>query len=199
MEEHDQMQENGTPEKEASAIEQQLQECLMQKDEWKDRCLRNAAEFENYKRRSEKERVGWITNTQAALLTDIIGIADDFERARLRLSGPSHPTHKASEDRPGSLALRSSKSEVEASSIGQASTSADLEGFSMIYKQFQKLLEKYGVQEIKEVTEFDPHLHEAIMQVESPGHTAGQIVQVLQKGYRFKDQILRPAKVSVAR
>lgn len=147
-----------------SAIEQQLQECIAQKDEWKDRCLRTAAEFENFKRRSEKERVLWITNTQAAVLTDIIGLVDDFERAF------------AAKDKNTSL-----------------------QGFELIYKSLQKILEKYGVQEIKEVAEFDPNLHEAIMQVESPDHQAGQIVQVLQKGYRFKDQILRPAKVSVAK
>lgn len=151
-------QENQHP-----SIAEQLNECLLQKDEWKDRCLRTAAEFENFKRRSEKERVLWITNTQASILADVLGLVDDFERAFAQPAGESR------------------------------------EGFELIYKSLQKILQKYGVQEIKEVTEFDPTLHEAIMQVESADHQAGQIVQVLQKGYRFKDQILRPAKVSVAK
>lgn len=146
------------------SLEQKLNECLIEKDEWKDRCLRTAADYENFKRRSEKERVQWITNTQAAMLNDLLSVVDDFDRAF------------ANKDQAGSP-----------------------EGFQMIYKSFQKLLDKFGVQEIKEVAEFDPNLHEAIMQVESPDHQAGQIVQVLQKGYRFKDQILRPAKVSVAK
>lgn len=146
-----------------SAVETQLNECLAQKDEWKDRCLRTAAEFENFKRRSEKERVLWISNTQAGILTDVLGLVDDFERAFAQPADTSR------------------------------------EGFKLIYKSLQKILEKYGVQEIKEITEFDPELHEAIMQVESADHQAGQIVHVLQKGYRFKDQILRPAKVSVAK
>ncbi|GMU19631.1 MAG: protein GrpE [Candidatus Babeliales bacterium] len=156
-------QETTTQTNQNPNLEQQLSECLIQKDEWKDRCLRTAAEFENYKRRSEKERVLWITNTQASILTDVIGLVDDFERA-----------------------------------FANKDETCSLQGFELIYKSLQKILEKYGVQEIKEVTEFDPNLHEAIMQVESPDHKAGQIVQVLQKGYRFKDQILRPAKVSVA-
>lgn len=145
-------------------LEVQLNECLLQKDEWKDRCLRTAADYENFKRRSEKERVQWITNTQAAILNDVIDLVDDFDRA-----------------------------------YDQKDQATTAEGFTMIYKSLQKILHKYGVQEIKEITEFDPNLHEAIMHVESPDHKPGQIVQVLQKGYRFKDQILRPAKVSVAK
>lgn len=147
-----------------SSLEQQLAACHTQKDEWKDRCLRTAAEFENYKRRSEKERVSWITNSQAGVLGDLLEVVDDFERA-----------------------------------MAAKDEHATAPGFELIYKSFQKLLHKYGVQEITETTEFDPTLHEAIMQVESADHQSGQIVQVLQKGYRFKDQILRPAKVSVAK
>jgi molecular chaperone GrpE len=150
-------------EKQNSTIEHQLNECLLEKDEWKDRCLRTAADFENFKRRSEKERIQWITNTQSSVLADVLDIVDDFERA---LAQPADQSR---------------------------------EGFELIYKSLQKILQKYGVQEIKEVAEFDPNLHEAIMQVESTDHQAGQIVQVLQKGYRFKEQILRPAKVSVAK
>lgn len=150
-------------EKQNATIEHRLNECLLEKDEWKDRCLLTAADFENFKRRSEKERISWITNTQASVLTDVLGIVDDFERA---LAQPVDQSR---------------------------------EGFELIYKSLQKILNKYGVQEIKEITEFDPNLHEAIMQVESPDHQSGQIVQVLQKGYRFKEQILRPAKVSVAK
>lgn len=156
-------EETKSQENQNSTLEQQLNECLVQKDEWKDRCLLTAADFENFKRRTEKERVMWITNTQATILTDVISLVDDFERAFAQPADQSR------------------------------------EGFELIYKSLQKILQKYGVQEIKEVTEFDPNLHEAIMHVESPDHQSGQIVQVLQKGYRFKDQILRPAKVSVAK
>lgn len=164
MSEQEIKNQESTNENQNPSLEQQLTECHAQKDEWKDRCLRTAAEFENFKRRSEKERVSWITNTQAAVLTDILEIVDDFDRA-----------------------------------IAAKQENATVPGFELIYKSFQKILQKYGVQEIKENTDFDPSLHEAIMQVDSADHQSGHIVQVLQKGYRFKDQILRPAKVSVAK
>lgn len=160
-----QTQEN-TQESNQADLAVQLQDCLAQKDEWKDRFLRTAAEFENYKKRSEKERAMWIANAQSSLLQDLIEVVDDFDRA---------------------FTLRSSDAQ-------QA-----LAGFELIYKSLQKLLEKYGVSEMKTVEHFDPTMHEAIMQVESSDHKPGDIVQVLQKGYMFKGNVLRPAKVSVAK
>src|SRR5262245_23290909 len=58
-----------------------LQECQAQLEEWKDRCLRTAADFENFKRRMEKEKVLWMGTAQAMVLNDIVDIVDDFERA----------------------------------------------------------------------------------------------------------------------
>lgn len=69
----------------------------------------------------------------------------------------------------------------------------------MIAKALHKLLAAHGVEEIKQVTIFDPMLHEALVQVEMPGQPSGSIVEVLQKGYMFKGEVLRPAKVSVAK
>lgn len=145
-------------------LTQQLNECLNQKEEWKDRCLRTTADFENYKKRAEKERSLWITSAQSSILSDLLSIVDDFDRAF---------------------------------SLSQENQS--LTGFSLIHKELHKFLEKHGVTEIKEVKQFDPHLHEAIMNAESADHESGAIVQVLQKGYMFKGQVLRPAKVSVAK
>ena len=68
-----------------------------------------------------------------------------------------------------------------------------------IEKSFKNLLEKAGVEEIKTDIEFNPELHEAIMQINSDSHAEGEIVQTLQKGYKIKDRILRPAKVSLAK
>ena len=158
--------EQNAQESNQSDFAQQLKDCLAQKDEWKDRFLRTAADFENYKKRTEKEKAIWISSAQSSLLQDIVGIVDDFDRA---------------------FALKATD------------TAQAIAGFELIYKSLQKLLEKYGVHEIKEVSHFDPAMHEAIMQVESPDHKQGDIVQVLQKGYMFKGEVLRPAKVSVAK
>ncbi len=158
---------------ETNQLEQQLAQCQTQVNEWKDRALRTAADYENFKKRSEKERVMWITGAQSSMLLDLISIVDDFDRAKAaNLS--AHP-------------------EEQRSCVSKDG------GFELIYKSLQKILEKYGVQEIKELTHFDPVKHEAIMQVESPDHKQGDIVQVLQKGYLFKGEVLRPAKVSVAK
>lgn len=163
MEENNQNQMNQTESQEN--LTQQLKECQEQKDNWKDQCLRTAADFENYKKRADKERALWATAAQSAVLSDLIAIVDDFDRAF--------------------------------ASLGQKNESNA--GFELIYKALQKLLEKYGVQEMKEVATFNPEKHEAINQVESADHKSGDIVQVLQKGYTFKNEVLRPAKVSVAK
>lgn len=81
----------------------------------------------------------------------------------------------------------------------QASQDQMIQGIQLMYKNLQKLLEKFGIQEITETKEFNPELHEGLMQVDSDQHESGAIVTILQKGYMFKDEVLRPAKVSVAK
>lgn len=75
---------------------------------------------------------------------------------------------------------------------------ARLSGFEFIYKALHKLLSMYGVEEITQVQEFDPEVHEAITYEPAAGKASGTIIAVLEKGYRFKGLVLRPAKVSVA-
>ncbi len=72
------------------------------------------------------------------------------------------------------------------------------EGIKMIYTSLLKYLASVGVEPIKQYENFDPELHEALTSVASDTHASGAIVSVLQKGYLFKGQPLRPAKVSVA-
>ena len=162
MNENENNQTNNQAE-ETTDFAKQLADCQTQVNEWKDRALRTAADYENFKKRSEKERLMWISSAQSSVLLDLISIVDDFDRA---------------------FAAHANESR---------------EGFELIYKSLQKILQKYGVQEIKELEHFDPAKHEAIMQVESADHKQGDIVQVLEKGYLFKGEVLRPAKVSVAK
>lgn len=135
----------------------------------KERYQYLAAEFDNYRRRYDKEKATWITQAHSQIIKDVLPIIDDFERA---------------------LGLQDKDLSQE--------TQAYLKGFEIILKEMNKLLEKYQVQEIKPQVEFDPYEHEAVMQVASEERESGQIVQVLQKGYKIKDQVLRAAKVSVA-
>jgi len=151
--------------------EKHLNQCQHELQEWKERCLRVTADFENFKRREEKARLQITRYAQSELVSGLLSIIDNFERA-LKQSNQN-----------------------EASS---AELNLLLAGIILIDKDLQKYLTSIGLQEIKEITEFDPELHEAVMTVQSSDIPSGNIVEVLQKGYRFKDMVIRPSKVSIA-
>lgn len=134
--------------------------------EWKDRFLRVTAEFENFKRRTATEQVQWIHRSQKALIVDILGTVDNFERALEQ------------------------KNEENAELFV---------GIEMIYKSFLAFLKKYKVEEIATECSFDPEKHEAIMQTESPDHASDEIIQAVQKGFMMNGQVIRHAKVIVAK
>jgi molecular chaperone GrpE len=72
------------------------------------------------------------------------------------------------------------------------------EGVELTIKNFYSAFEKHNISIVETDGEFDPNIHNAIMQVDSDKHESGQIVQVMQKGYLLKDRLLRPAMVSIA-
>lgn len=161
--------EQPTPNQENSDDSAELFACIAERDSWKEKFLRLQADYDNFTKRNEKERLQWRDTLQSALLLDILPIVDDFDRA------------------------------FEKQNEADISLQNWLAGFEMIRKSLQKFLEKYNVKEIPATLPFDPEYHEALMQVESPSHQAGEIVGILQKGYTFRDEVLRPAKVSVAK
>ncbi len=73
------------------------------------------------------------------------------------------------------------------------------EGVNLTFEQLKKILEKNSIKEVSCEGEFNPEVHQAIMQVESDAHEAGDVVQVMQKGYTIKDRVLRPAMVSTCK
>lgn len=73
------------------------------------------------------------------------------------------------------------------------------EGIELSIAEFIKALAKHGVSEVEVGGEFDPNIHNAVMHVDSDEHESGAIVQVLQKGYKINDRVLRPAMVSIAK
>jgi molecular chaperone GrpE len=129
------------------------------------------AEFENFKRRTEKDKASWSSAAQATLVTDLLPIIDDFERSFIELQSKQMPDE----------------------------LKAYFAGFELIMRAFQKFLKTHNIIEITDLKQFDPEKHEAIMQVDSPEHASGDIVTVFQKGYFHNKQILRPARVSVAK
>jgi molecular chaperone GrpE len=78
-------------------------------------------------------------------------------------------------------------------------TQAWREGFVLIRKSFDKLLHAYGVERMNNYGTFDPQYHEALMHIDSPNHTSGDIVAIIQHGYLMHGTILRPAQVVVAK
>ncbi len=157
-------EQNQAPETQPS----QLELCQTELVHAKDRYKYLQAEFDNYKKRLEKERSSWVEAAQDVVITDVLAIVDDMERALQELQAL-----------PKELSVH-------------------LAGFEIIGKSLLKLLKKYDIEEIPYSTTFNPESFEAVMQVASSDHTSGDIVSILQKGYMRKGRILRPAKVSVA-
>lgn len=134
-----------------------------------DKLLRVTADFQNYKTRTEKERMQSIQLGQVTVITKMLTIVDDVDRAL-----------------------------EEAKKQGSAHINW-LAGFDLIAKSLHQLLADYNVRPIEQVHTFDPELHEALTQVDAPNTASGAIVTVLQKGYMVDNRVLRPTKVTVAK
>lgn len=160
--------EEGSESTEKKEIEQQDNQ---EQESAHAQLARLTADFQNYKKRVEKERTVWMDRSRMDALLPLLSIVDDFDRA-----------------------LQDAQK-----NDGQELFQNWIKGFEMIRKALYDFLAQQKVVVIEQVKTFDPNLHEAIMQVESADHESGDIVQVLQTGYLYKDQILRTAKVSVAK
>ncbi len=140
--------------------------------DWQDRFLRKAAEFENYRKRSEKEKVDSMAMAKGAVLLEFLPIADACERAL------------------GSFNNQQEKAE------GLAQYR---EGVELLYKQLIDTLGKIGAVPMQvEGKPFDPHLHEALAREETLEIEENTVVQELRRGYLFKEKLLRAAQVKVA-
>jgi len=142
--------------------------------EYKDKYLRAHADFENSKRRLEKDKMNAVSYANESFAKDILAVIDSFENALESIEGANEEN--------SSEVLEKMK-----------------EGVKLTYEQLKKILEKNHIKEVDCSGEFDPEVHQAIMQVESDKHNEGDVVQVMQKGYTIKDRILRPAMVSTCK
>lgn len=134
-----------------------------------EKYLRSAAELENYKKFAAKERADLIRYNNENIIRDILPVLDSLDRA-LDLEGTSKDVN------------------------------AFMDGLRMIQEQLFTRLEKYGVRKIEAVgKEFDPNIHEALLQVASDEHENNHVIREFEKGYLLNDRLLKPAKVSVAR
>jgi len=131
--------------------------------------LRALADLENYKKRAARERAALVKYGHENLLRDFLPILDSLDRA---------------------MDAACSSDNMEAFQ----------EGLTLVRNQFLGCLEKYGVEPIVACgLDFDPNVHEAMLEVESDSHEDRQVVDEYQKGYLYQGRLLRPAKVSVCR
>ena len=137
-------------------------------DRFRDLALRSQADFENYKKRSAREKEEAIKYANSSLLERLVSIIDNFE-----------------------LGLAAAKEQGEQSPI--------YSGMVLVQKQLNDLLSENGLQPIEaEGKKFDPNLHEAIAHEPSGQVSEGIVLRQTRRGYRFKDRLLRPAKVVVS-
>ena len=136
-------------------------------DELEDRVKRQMAEFENFRKRTDKEKTAMFETGAKSVIEKILPVVDNFERGLAGLS---------EEEKKQPFA----------------------EGMAMVYKQLMTELDKLEVKPIEAVgCEFDPNLHNAVMQVESDEYESGIIAQELQKGYTYRDTFVRHSMVAV--
>ncbi len=164
--------EGGDPEEdvvaEEEASEDPLEKMTKDKEALEDNLLRLRADFENYKKRVARDRKELIQHGNEALLKDLLPTVDNVER--ILTYGPQEGNWKSFQ-----------------------------EGIELVLSEIHKTFSQYGVQPIEALDkEFDPGLHEAMQRLETDDTPADTVVEVFQKGYTFRDRLLRPSLVSVA-
>jgi molecular chaperone GrpE len=151
-------------------------ELQRERDEIYDRLLRKTAEFDNYRRRVERERREQAEQAITDLLQELLLVVDDFDRALT-----VEPSDSGSGD-------------------GDAGSAAYRKGVELIHAKLNDVLRKYGVRPIDALgADFDPNLHQAVVHEASADHREGEVIGELRRGYLIGDRLLRPAMVKVAK
>lgn len=157
-------------------LQKELEEAKQSADHWKKQAeenkelyLRALADYENYRQRARKEKEDALKYGVVPFLENLLPVLDNFERA---------------------LDAADSNQDVQALQ----------EGIEMVYRQFLNVLSQAGLTLIEtEGKPFNPHEHNAVMQVEAEGVESGIVVEELQPGYRYLDRVIRPSMVKVSK
>lgn len=148
-------------------FEQQINDLRKEKDELYDRLLRKQADFENFRKRAEKDKRDFKVFAFSEMIYELLPVLDNFERALAHAEEQSGPEYR--------------------------------KGVELIYRQFRDALEKKGLKPIETKEQpFDPNLHEAIVREEHAELEENTILEEFQKGYFFRERLLRPALVKVS-
>lgn len=169
VESPEEAEEEVSPEEVVEELKAELQETRARADENLDGWQRTLADFANYKKRVDRERETVYQEAYAKMVLRYLEILDDLDRAL-----QNRPTQ------------------------GEGASWA--EGIALIARKLHGFLQSEGVESIEaEGQMFDPNLHEALTQEESEEHESGQVIGVVQEGYRLGNRVIRPARVRVAR
>lgn len=148
-----------------------VSELQRERNDYCDRWMRKAAEFDNYRKRVERERRERSDQAMLDLLHELLLVDDDFDRALTADAGE-----------------------------GPGSSDAYRKGIELMHAKLHDVLKKYGVRPIDALgADFDPNFHQAVIQESSPDHREGEVIGELRKGYMIGDRLLRPAMVKVAK
>ena len=148
----------------------ELQALKEERDGLYDRLLRKQAEFENYKKRVERERSEYVQFASAELMRELLNALDSFD-----------------------LAIRNAGNEKSAGANM-------LRGLDLVYKQFQDTLGRFGLKAIEAKGQpFDPNFHQAVSTVPTDEVEENIVVDELRRGYTLNGRLLRPAMVSVSK
>ena len=149
--------------------DKKLEELQNEINTLKDKNMRIAAEMVNTLRRKDEETNRLLKYSNESLITELLPVIDNFERA---------------------LNVDTKTTDIESYQ----------KGMTMIYNSLKNILEKFEVKEIEAIDkEFDPSYHQAVMQEEKEGTKENIVIEVLQKGYTYKDKVIRPAMVKVSK
>jgi molecular chaperone GrpE len=154
--------------KEVQKLKEKIKKLEAEKEEIKDSFIRKVAEFENYKRRTENDQLNLIKYAAEPFIVSVLQVYDDLERSL---------KHAEESDNNDSLK----------------------EGLKLVFNKFTKILEEQGVEKIKAKGEpFDFNLHEALMQQPAEGVPPHTVLEEVEPGYKYKDKVIRHAKVIVS-
>ncbi|PID27166.1 MAG: nucleotide exchange factor GrpE [Candidatus Cloacimonadota bacterium] len=159
--------------KEPSEDNKEESEEVVDKDsqimEFRDKLLRKVAEFENYKKRTSQEFVRLVESANQDLILKLLPVKDDIDRF-----------NKNYNEEHGVKELK--------------------KGVDMIFEKFNSILKKFGLEELEAIGEqFDPELHEALLQIDSEDVDSNTVVDQHEKGYKLKEKVIRHAKVIVSK
>ncbi|HEY9727500.1 MAG TPA: nucleotide exchange factor GrpE [Chroococcales cyanobacterium] len=154
---------------ENEALKAQLEDLNQQCEGLKTQSMRIAADFDNFRKRTQKEKEDLEQQAKRITLTELLPVVDNFERAR---------------------------SQIKPQNDGEMTIHKSYQG---VYKQLVDCLKRIGVSPMRpEGQEFDPNLHEAVMREPTAEYPEGTVIEQLMRGYMLNDRVLRHAMVKVA-